>query len=224
MRNGPVEDMMQFKGSCPDELIQMALDAQRIFAEDLMPLKKKLLQPHHLQACIDAFDLYFDNQYEESLKFCTEQTSQEILKTRGFTIGVLVPFVLCMTSAHAELYRADDPCLTQIGILVALFHDIMGLFKDLDALNRQEPDDSSAFLNLVRLSMREHGLSETEALRLSAQRLNYFSHSYEFFINSYAPALQQFYRENLRFCFNFYDYHLMGILGNPNNRYGWSIV
>jgi hypothetical protein len=38
-RNEPIEDMMQFKGKCPDELFQTALNVQRIFAEDLMPLE-----------------------------------------------------------------------------------------------------------------------------------------------------------------------------------------
>lgn len=222
IRDGPIEDMTQFNGSCPDELIRSALHAQRILAEDLMPRKKNLLSPHHLRACIDTLDLYFEYQYEEGHKFCAEQTSQEILKTRSNTIGALMPMLLSMTSAQAEIYRPDDPCLIQISTFIAIFNDMIGLYKDLDSLEAR--DDGSVYLNLVRAAMREHGLSEEGSLRFYAHKLNQFSQCYEFFLDTYPPLRQQFYHDMLRFCYNMYDYHLIGILGKTNNRYGWKQV
>ncbi|KAJ5776220.1 terpenoid synthase [Penicillium nucicola] len=222
MRNESIEDIMQFRGQCPDELLQTALNVQRIFLEDLMPLKRKLLQPRHFQACIDAFDIFFDAQYEEGHHFFIEQTSHQVLKTRGSTVGIQVPAILSMTSANAELYMANDPCIGQLGVLAAVFHDIIGLYKDLAAMKSE--DDGSALLNLVRLCMREQNLSESEASRLSAQKFNLLCRSYELFVDGFLPHLKEFYMENLRFCFNFCDYNLNGIMGNPNNRYGWKIV
>jgi hypothetical protein len=65
LRDGPIEDLLQFKGFCPNELIQLALYIQDILAKDLIPLKKKTLSPYHLQTCIETLDLFFDNQYAE---------------------------------------------------------------------------------------------------------------------------------------------------------------
>ena len=220
MRDGPVEDMTQFKGSCPDKLIQTALSAQRIFAEDLMPLKRRLLSPCHLQACISTFDAYLDYQYEEGHRFCAEQPSQEILKTRGHTVGSFLPLVLCMTSAQAELYRTDDPYLLHISLCTAFFNDMIGLYKDLDSLEIQ--DDGSVYLNLVRASIREQGFSEEDALRFFAQRVNHFSRYFEFFTSSYPHEFRQFYLGALRYMFNMYDFHLVGTLGKVHCRYGWK--
>ena len=220
MRDGQVEDMTQFKGACPDEVIESALLAQRILAEDLMPLKRKLLSPHHLQACIDTLDLYFDYQYEEGHRFCAEQASEDILKTRSFTISALTPMLLCMTPSQAGIYRPDDPCLIQISLFIALFNDIAGLFKDIDSLKTQ--DDGSAYLNLVYVAMNEQGLSEEASIRVYANRLNQFTRHYEYFLPTYPPLRQQLYHDMLKFCFGYYDYHLVGIQGKPNNRYGWK--
>ena len=218
MRDGPTKDMTQFRGSCPDEIIQSALNSQRIFAEDLMPLKRKILSPSHLQACIDTFDAYLDYQYKEGYKFCTEQPSQEILKTRGQTIGILLPLLIC--SAQAELYRIDDPYLAHVSLCIAFFNDMFGLYKDLDSLKAQ--DDGSVYLNLVQTSIREQGFSEEDALRFFAQRINNFGRYFEFFISSIPHERQEFYLGVLQFMFNMYDYHLVGTLGMVHCRYGWK--
>jgi hypothetical protein len=205
-RDGQVTDMTESRGSCPDTLIDNALNAQRILAEDLMPLKKKLLSLHHLSLCIDALDLYFDIQNEEGRRFCVEQKLQDVYRTGGFTIRTMVPFIFCMTSVQAELFILD-PCLIQLSVMIALWNDMVGIFKDLDSIKNQ--DDVSVYLNFVRASMREHGLTAREALRCCGQRLNSFFRDFEFFLNSYRPDRRQFYPANLEFAFNFFDFHLI---------------
>ena len=220
MRDGPIEDMSQFKGSCPDELIQSALNAQRIFAEDLMPLKRKLLSSCHLQAYISTFDAYFDSQYEEGHKFCREQPSRDILKTRVHTIGAFIPFILYMTSAQAELYRIDDPYVLHMSLCITFFNDMIGLYKDLDSLKAQ--DDGSVYLNLVRIKTREQEISEEDAFQFFTQRINNFSRYFEFLMSSHQHELQDFYRSVLHYMFNMYDYHLVGAQGKVHCRYGWK--
>ncbi|KAA8641541.1 uncharacterized protein ATNIH1004_011677 [Aspergillus tanneri] len=195
-RGEPIEDMSQFNGLCPDELLQSAINAQQIFAKDLMPLKRRLLSPHHLQVCIDTFNRYFDAQYEEGHNFCTEQTQQDVLKTRGVTVGFLITLVLCMPSSQAELYSPEDPCLIQLSLFVAFFNDLIGLYKDIESIEQQ--NDGSAYLNLVRISTREHRLSEEDAIRRYSHILNYFTYHFEFCIGAYPPLRQNFYHECLK--------------------------
>ncbi|KAM3428428.1 hypothetical protein NHJ13734_008606 [Beauveria thailandica] len=220
LRDGPVADLAQFDGLVPPELLQTAIRAQRILAEDLMPLKKSILEPHHLQAVIDTLDLYFDNQWEEGKIFTTRPTLRTILNTRGFTIGIHAPGLLAMTAAEAQLYRTNDPCLMQVAVFVALFNDIAGLYKDIDSLKNK--DDGSVTLNLVLATMREKRLSEKEAVQSIICDLNYFCRNFEFFIDAYESSSRQFYCNVLRLCFNMYDYHLIGADDQTNHRYGWG--
>ncbi|OAQ69609.2 terpenoid synthase [Pochonia chlamydosporia 170] len=214
---GPVEDMMQFKGLCPMEILEAALIAQQILAEDLMPLKKRLLSPQHLEACIFTLNQFFDSEYEEGLKFCTELTSQEILKTRVITVGGLVPMLLAVGNAQADSYVASDQSLLQLSMVIALANDIIGLYKDLNAVDQQE--DGSAYLNLVRVEMRERGLRSEDALRIYIGKLNYLIQSFEIFLLTCSRCRQEYYTEAFKFALNYLDYHLMGVMGNPNNRY-----
>jgi hypothetical protein len=125
-----------------------------------------------------------------------------------------------MTSAEAELYSINDPCLTQLAMFVAITNDIMGLFKDLDDLAKKK--DGSADLNFVRMSIRDHSFSATDALRLHTHKLNNCIQSFEFLTCTYPPLHQSFYTKNLAFCFAFYDFHSKGICDSSNNRYGWK--
>lgn len=222
LRDGPVTDMTKFKGSCPDKLIENALNAQRILAEDLVPLKKRLLSPHHLSVCNDALDLFFDTQTEEGERFCAEPTLQNIYQTRAFTVGTMVPSILYMTTEQAELFTPEDPCLIQLSVMAALWNDMIGIFKDLDSIDKQ--DDGSVYLNFVRASMRDQGLTVRDALRGCGQRLNTLIHDFEFYLNSYRPARRQFYHANLEFTFMYFDFHLMGLKERASERYGWKIV
>ncbi|KAJ5527604.1 terpenoid synthase [Penicillium frequentans] len=184
LRDGPVTDMTQFKGSCPDKLIENAINAQRILAEDLIPLKKKLL-PHII-------------------------------------FGTMVPSILYMTTEQAELFTPEDPCLIQLSVMAALWNDMIGIFKDLDSIDKQ--DDGSVYLNFVRASMRDQGLTVRDALRGCAQRLNTLIHDFEFYLTSYRPARRQFYHANLEFTFMYFDFHLMGLKESASERYGWKII
>ncbi|KAJ5777360.1 hypothetical protein N7520_000606 [Penicillium odoratum] len=222
LRDNPVTDMEVFRGSCPDALIDNALNAQRILADDLMPLKKKLLSPHHMSLCIDALDLYFDTQDEEGRRFCAEQTLKDIYQTRAFTVGIMVPIILCLTCEQAELFTPEDPCMIQVSVMAALWNDMIGLFKDLDSIDNK--DDGSAYMNFVRVSMREQGLTAKEALRACGQRLNTLIHDYEFYLSSYRPLRRQLYHAGLEFAFMYFDFHLMGLKERPSTRYGWKII
>ncbi|KAJ5692823.1 Terpenoid synthase [Penicillium macrosclerotiorum] len=200
----------------------MAINAQEILAQDLMPLKRKLLSARHVQLCVDTLSLFFDKQYEEGNIFCAEETSQNILRTRGFTIGTSMIFLLFLQPAHVELYLPEDPCLIQISIFIALFHDIIGLHKDLESLESR--DDGSAYLNLVRVIMRDNAWSEKYASRAFAQNLSHHFQSFEFFMATYTPVRQDYYHEILRFALALFDYHLMGIMESGNQQYGWQKV
>ncbi|KAJ5946514.1 terpenoid synthase [Penicillium verhagenii] len=179
LKGGPVTDMTKFRGSCPDALIDNAINAQRILSEDLMPLKRKLLSPQHLTVCVDALDLFFDTQKEEGQSFCVEPTLQDIYKTRAFTVGTMVPFILFLSSEQAELFTPEDPCLIQLSVMAALWNDMLGIFKDLNSLAKK--DDGSVYLNFVRASMRDQNLTVRDALHRCGQRLNNFIHDFEFF-------------------------------------------
>ncbi|KAJ5556524.1 Terpenoid synthase [Penicillium frequentans] len=222
MNGLPVADLMQYESLCPKELLQEAINVQEILAQDLMPLKRKLLSTRHVQLCVDTLSLFFDKQYEEGHMFCAEETSENILRTRGFTIGTTMVFLLFLQPAHVELFSPEDPCLIQISIFIALFHDMIGLHKDLESL--QKHDDGSAYLNLVRVSMRDNGWSEKEASRVFAQILSHHFQSFEFFMATYTPIRQEYYHEVLKFALGLFDYHLMGIMESGNQRYGWRKV
>ncbi|KAJ5659957.1 hypothetical protein N7507_006408 [Penicillium longicatenatum] len=222
LRDGPVAEMTAFKGSCPDTLIENAVNAQKILADDLMPLKKQLLLPHHLSVCNDALDLFFDTQMEEGERFCHEPTLKDIYQTRAFTVGTMVPFILYMAPEQAELFTPEDPCLIQLSVMAALWNDMIGIFKDLDSIDKQ--DDGSVYLNFVRASMRDQGLTLRDALRGCGQRLNTLIHDFEFYLNSYRPARRQFYHANLEFTFMYFDFHLMGLKEKASERYGWKII
>ncbi|OAA72393.1 Terpenoid synthase [Cordyceps fumosorosea ARSEF 2679] len=142
-----VADLAEFKGSCPDELLRIAVLSQRILAEDLMPLKRRLLPAHHVRACTQALAQFFDFQYEEGKKFCDEHPSSEILQTRVVTVGGLVPMLLAMEPEQANLHTVEDAGLAQLSLLMTYMNDIIGLYKDLEAVERR--DDGSAHLNLI---------------------------------------------------------------------------
>ncbi|KGO57192.1 Terpenoid synthase [Penicillium expansum] len=218
----PIEDLNQYKGICPDDLLQVALDVQRILAEDLMPLKRALLEESHVQKCSETLCLFFDNQYEEGKIFFKRPTTHQIMSTRGYTIGTNMVFLLFLQTPMVDLYNADDPGLVQLSILVALFHDFIGLQKDLDSL--KQDCDGSVGLNLVRVSMQESGHDEKEALQTVVRRLNSYCHGLEFFMSAYTPLCKQLYQEILKFVFALYDYHLLGATESSNSRYGWHRV
>lgn len=216
-----VKDLSQYETVCAEEIIRKAECAQRILSEHLMPSKKNILAPHHLQALVRILELYFDSQYSEGNIFTSLSTSKEILRSRISTIGIMTPTILCLTSAQAEVYRVDDPCLSQTAALVELFHDMIGLYIDLDALLRK--DDSSASLNLVTVLMREK-LCEEQDFRFMAKRINTICRSYELSLDLHSLAHEQFYHHILTTYFNFYDFHLIGISGSSNSRYGWRMM
>lgn len=217
---GAIFDMNQFKNDCPAEVIESALLAQRILAEDLMPLKKKLLTTRHMKVCADLLVQFFDFEYDEGQKFCIETSSQQVLQTRAITVGGLVPMALIMSSEEAEKSALDSLGLIQASVLMTLMNDIIGLYKDLKAVEQQ--NDGSAYLNLVRVGIREYGLNEADALRLYINKLNRITWSVEFCQMAYPSSLQGLQLKCLRLAFNYLDYHLLGIMGKPNNRYGWK--
>ncbi|ATY64193.1 Terpenoid synthase [Cordyceps militaris] len=217
---GQLHDMTQFKDKCPVTLIDAALLAQQILAEDLMPLKRQLLSRQHVKLCSDLLVQFFEYEYDEGKKFCTEASSQEVLQTRAITVGGLIPMALTMTSKQAEQCALNNSEMIQASVLMILINDIIGLYKDLKAVEQQ--NDGSAYLNLVRVGIREQKLTEQDALRLYIDKLNRLTWSVEFYQLAYPSSRQGLQRECLRLAFNYLDYHLYGIMGKPNNRYGWK--
>lgn len=217
-----MKDLLKFEALCSEELIRSALDAQRILADDIMPLMKKDLSAHHYSMCIETLDLYFDYQYYEGESFAKQPTLEEVLRTRGFTIGTIMIFLLFMTPEESELFHPQDPCLVQFSILNALFHDLIGIYKDVKSLQTQ--DDASAHLNLIAVSTKEYKMSQEDALYSCAHKLNDYIRSSEFFLSTYMPESGRLYYNVLKVTLGMFDYHLYGILGKPNNRYGWVQV
>ncbi|KAM3442220.1 hypothetical protein MY4824_001232 [Beauveria thailandica] len=216
---GQTRDMARFKNQCPAQVIDAARLAQRILAEDLMPLKRKLLSRQHVGLCSDLLIQFFDSEYDEGTKFCTEASSQEVLQTRAITVGGLIPMALTLSSEQAEQCTLDNPEMLQASVLMILINDIIGLYKDLKAVEQQ--NDGSAYLNLVRVGIREQNLTDKDALRLYIDKLNRLTWSVEFYQLAYPSSRQGLQVECLRLAFNYLDYHLFGIMGKPNNRYGW---
>ena len=213
-------DMTQFEHECPADLIDAAILAQRILSEDLMPLKKKLLSQQHMRLCSDLLVQFLNFQYDEGTKFCTEASSQEVLQTRAITVGGLLPMALTMSSTQAEQCVFNNMEMMQASVLLILINDIIGLYKDLKAVEQQ--NDGSAYLNLVRVGIREHNLTEREAMRLYIDKLNRLTWSIEFCQSAYPSSRRGLQSECLKQAFNYLDYHLFGIMGKPNNRYGWK--
>ncbi|KAJ2982217.1 hypothetical protein NQ176_g1531 [Zarea fungicola] len=214
------QDLVEFIELCPRDVIDAAILAQKVLSEDLMPLKKTLLTPQHARLCVDLLLQFLDFEYKEGQKFCTEATSQEVLQTRAVTVGGLLPMALAMNSEQAGQCTADNMEMMQASVLMVLMNDIIGLYKDLEAVEQR--NDGSAYLNLVRVGMREKNLNEKDALRLYLEKLNKLSWSAEFY-QSASPCLRQGLQlECLKLAFNYLDYHLFGIMGKPNNRYGWK--
>lgn len=213
-------DMTQFETECPADLIDAAILAQRILSEDLMPMKKKLLSGQHMALCSDLLVQFLNFQYDEGTKFCTEASSQEVLQTRAITVGGLLPMALTMSPAQAEQCILSNMEMMQSSVLLILINDIIGLYKDLRAVEQQ--NDGSAYLNLVRVGIREHNITEDEALRLYIDKLNRLTWSIEFCQSAYPSARQGLPSHCLMLAFNYQDYHLFGIMGQPNNRYGWK--
>lgn len=213
-------DIARFENECPTEVIDAALLAQRILSEDLMPLKRKLLSQPHVRLCSNLLVQFLDFEYDEGKKFCTEASSQEVLQTRAITVGGLLPMALTMSSAQAEQCSLDNLEMMQASVLMILINDIIGLYKDLKAVEQQ--NDGSAYLNLVRVGIRENNLTEKDALRLYIDKLNRLTWSVEFCQSAYPSSRQGLQSGCLMLAFNYLDYHLFGIMGKPNNRYGWK--
>ncbi|EKV19088.1 hypothetical protein PDIG_05850 [Penicillium digitatum PHI26] len=221
-RNLPIEDLNQYKGICPDDLLHMALDVQKILAEDLMPLKRELLEESHVQKCSETLCLFIDYQYEEGKIFLERPTSHETMPTRVYTIGINMVFLLSLQTPIVEVYNANDMGLVQLSIIGALYHDFIGLQKDLNC--RDLKLDGSIGLNLVVASMKESGYNEKEAMQAMVRRLNSYCHDLQFFMSAYPPLYKQFYQAGLQIVFALHDYHLMGATESSNSRYGWHRV
>ncbi|PWY89214.1 hypothetical protein BO70DRAFT_377618 [Aspergillus heteromorphus CBS 117.55] len=222
MRDGPIEDMKRlFHGSCPDEVLDTAVLAQRLLAEDILPLMRSILTPHHVQMCVETLDLFLDNQYYEGQQYHSQPTSDVVMQTRAYTIGTMICALFYLPSSEAQLWNPNDPLVIHMAISVAHFNDFMGMYKDRASL--EKGGDASAGMNMVLLSMKEHQLSEHEALRHCAQKINVFLRQFEQLSTSLMPDRQRFYHHVLRGHFALYDFHLLGLKGKCNGRYGWRV-